>query len=169
VIRLNQHAKTASLVSQYGSSEGFESEYMGDTQPLADGGTFVGWGSERYLSEYDSSGKLRYEGIMPEPDRSYRAQLEPWEGMPDTKPAAAARRDGSATKVYASWNGATMLASWRVLGASSPGGSMRVLATAPRSGFETSISVPAGYASFEVVALDAKGHRLSTSSAFSAS
>ncbi len=156
VIRLNQDDHTASLVSQYGQREAFESEYMGDTQPLAGGGAFVGWGSERYFSEYDSSGKLRFEGILPEPDRSYRAQLEPWEGMPETKPAGAARRDGSAIEVYASWNGATKLASWRVLGASVAGGAMHQIATVPKSGFETSVSAPSGYASFEVQALDAE-------------
>ncbi|HXB14303.1 MAG TPA: MFS transporter [Solirubrobacteraceae bacterium] len=167
-IRLQERAKTASLVSQYGEREGFESEYMGDTQPLAGGGAFVGWGSERYFSEYDSSGKVQFEGILPEPDRSYRAQLEPWEGVPETKPAAAARREGSATKVYASWNGATKLVSWRVLGATAAGTPMKQIASAPRSGFETAISVPASYASFEVQALDAAGHVLATSSAFAA-
>jgi EmrB/QacA subfamily drug resistance transporter len=169
VIRLNQAAKGASLVSQYGEHEAFESEYMGDTQPLAGGGAFVGWGSEPYFSEYDRSGKLLYEGVLPEPDRSYRSQLEPWDGMPDTKPAGAARREGAATKVFASWNGATKLASWRVLGASASGGKMRRIATAPRSGFETSISVPSGYSSFELQALDAAGQELATSVAFAAS
>jgi hypothetical protein len=89
--------------------------------------------------------------------------------MPDTKPAAAARREGATTKVYASWNGATKLASWRVLGASAAGGPMRPVANAPRSGFETSIPVPSGDTRFEVLALDAGGHALATSSAFSAS
>jgi hypothetical protein len=169
VIKLDESFRTASLVSQYGEHEGFESEYMGDTQPLTGGGAFVGWGSERYFSEYDSKGNMVFEGVLPEPDRSYRAQLEPWEGTPETKPAAAARREGSAIKVFASWNGATKLASWRVLGAGTAGGAMHQIATAPRAGFETSISVPAGYVSFQVVALDANGHALATSSAVSAS
>jgi hypothetical protein len=168
VLHLDQSTRTASLVSQYGEREGFESEYMGDTQPLTGGGAFVGWGSEPYFSEYARSGKLLDEGILPEPDRTYRAQLEPWDGMPETKPAGAARREGSATKVYASWNGATKLASWRVLGASTAGGAMRPLATAQRAGFETAIGVPAGYTSYEVQALDAGGHPLATSTAFAA-
>ncbi len=168
IIKLDQGARTASLVSQYGEREAFESEYMGDTQPLSDGGAFIGWGSEPYFSEYDRSGKLVFEGVLPEPDRSYRAQLEPWEGVPETKPAAAARRSGSTTKVYASWNGATKLVSWRVFGASAAGGAMRQIAAMPKSGFETSVAVPSGYASFEVQALDAKGHALATSSAFAA-
>jgi EmrB/QacA subfamily drug resistance transporter len=166
VLRLDTSTHTASLVAQYGEHEGFESEYMGNTQPLTGGNTFVGWGSERYFSEYDPSGKLIYEGILPEPDLTYRAQVEPWTGMPLTKPSGAARRNGSAATVYASWNGATQLASWRVLGATAGGGAMREIAQAPRSGFESAIHVPAGYASFELQALDAGGHTLATSEAF---
>jgi len=55
-------------------SEGFESEFMGDTQPLAGGTTFVGWGSERYFSEYDRSGKLLFEGIRARTRPHLRAQ-----------------------------------------------------------------------------------------------
>ncbi len=45
---------------------------------------------------------------------------------------------------------------------------MRQIAAMPKSGFETAIAVPSGYASFEVQALDATGHALATSSAFTA-
>ena len=166
VLRLDRSTRTASLAAQYGEHEGFESEYMGDTQPLTGGAAFVGWGSERYFSEYDPTGKLIYEGILPEPDLTYRAQIEPWTGMPLTKPTGAARRNGSAATVYASWNGATQLASWRVLGSAAPGGAMHEIAKAPRSGFETAIQVPAGYASFELQALNAGGQTLATSDAF---
>ena len=145
VIRLTRRNRTASLVSQYGEREGFETEYMGDTQPLSGGGAFVGWGSEPYFSEYDSSGKLRFEGTLPEPDRSYRAQLEPWEGMPETKPAARGadakdrrrRSSRAGTERPSSPPGACSARA-------PPAGRCAVLATAPRSGFETSISVPSG-------------------------
>ena len=166
VLRLDQSTHRASLAAQYGQREGFESEYMGNTQPLPGGNAFVGWGSERYFSEYDPSGKLIYEGILPEPDRTYRAQIEQWTGMPATKPSGAARRNGSATTVYASWNGATQLASWRVLGAATGGAPMHEIAKASRSGFEAAIQVPAGYASFELQALDAGGQVLATSDVF---
>lgn len=168
VLRLDRRSHSALLAAQYGEREGFESEYMGSMQPLADGNAFVGWGAERYFSEYDRSGRLLFEGILPEPNNTYRARLEQWTGLPLTRPSGAARRDGAGTTVYASWNGATALASWRVLGAAAPGGSMQQLATAPRSGFETRIRVPSGYSSFEVQALDAGGHALAGSEAFPA-
>ena len=44
---------------------------------------------------------------------------------------------------------------------------MKVLVSSrPKSGFETSMAVPSGYASFEVQALDSGGHVLGTSAAF---
>jgi hypothetical protein len=63
--------------------------------------------------------------------------------------------------VYASWNGATEVSAWRVLGGSSRD-SMRSLGTARKQGFETQISVAsAPYVC--VQALSAKGRVLGTS------
>jgi EmrB/QacA subfamily drug resistance transporter len=167
VLRIDPAAHTAALAAQYTGEDSFESEYMGDTQPLSNQNVLVGWGSDRWFSEYSRSGKLLLEGEFPQPDQSYRATLNEWVGLPLTKPAGVARSAGGTTTVYASWNGATRLASWRVLagtGANQP----RVLATAPRSGFETAIRVPSGDQSFELQALDAGGHVLGTSPQFSA-
>jgi hypothetical protein len=63
--------------------------------------------------------------------------------------------------VYASWNGATDVASWRVLGGSNPK-SLAPVAVAPEEGFETSISiVPVAYVA--VQALAPSGRVLATS------
>jgi EmrB/QacA subfamily drug resistance transporter len=184
VLRLDQQTRVATLASQYTGGDEFESEYMGDTQPLANGNTFVGWGSEPYFSEYGPSGKLLFEAHFPGSDLSYRSMVEPWVGEPLTDPAGAARESGGRTTVYASWNGATELASWRVLaGASGAGsssgsgsssgassgasaGGMTAVASAARSGFETAISVPSGYQSYEVQALDAAGRVIGASRPF---
>jgi hypothetical protein len=167
VLRLDQRSRTATLVGQYGDRGGFESEYMGDARTLANGNVFVGWGSEPYFSEFSRTGKLLLEGELPGPDLSYRATLEGWVGMPLTPPAGAARRHGGRTIVYASWNGATQLASWRVLAATTGAGGMKPLASAAKSGFETAIALPAGaYASFEVQALDGRGSVIGTSRRF---
>ncbi len=167
VLNLDQATRTATLAASYGADQKIESAYMGDTQPLANGNVFVGWGNEPYFSEYTHSGKLLFEGELPGPDLSYRAAIEPWVGLPLTSPAGAAARAGASTTVYASWNGATEVTAWRVLGAASPGQKMKALvASHPKSGFETSIAVPSGEASFEVQALDSAGHVLGTSAAF---
>jgi hypothetical protein len=67
--------------------------------------------------------------------------------------------------VYASWNGATQVASWRVLAGSSASG-LRAVANTSRSGFETAIPVPQSYTTFKVEALDANGRVIGTSALF---
>jgi EmrB/QacA subfamily drug resistance transporter len=167
VLKLDEKTRTAKLAAQYGRDGGFESDYMGDTQPLSNGNVFVGWGSEPFFSEYDRSGKLLFEGELPGPDLTYRATLDQWSGTPLTKPAAAARQADGKTTVYASWNGATQLASWRVL-AGSGAGQLKPVATQAKEGFETAIALPQSYPSITVQALDANGRVLGTSRSFAA-
>jgi len=158
VLNVDEQARTASLASQYGQKEGFESEYMGRMQPLPNGNVFVGWGSSRYFSEYTRSGKVLLEAELPEPNLTYRATLEQWVGLPLSPPAGAARRADGKTTVYASWNGATQVVSWRVLAGTGAGANrLTPVAITARSGFETAIAVPQGYSSFEVQALTANG------------
>jgi hypothetical protein len=60
-----------------------------------------------------------------------------------------------------SWNGATNVASWRVLGGGNPS-AMQTMTTVNRSSFETSATVPQEpYA--QVQALDSSGRVLGTS------
>jgi EmrB/QacA subfamily drug resistance transporter len=167
VLKIDRQARTARLSAQYGRDGGFTSDYMGDTQPLANGNVFVGFGSEPYFAEYSHSGKLLLQGEFPEANLSYRATLQQWVGLPLTSPKGAARQAGGRTTVYASWNGATRLASWRVLAAAGAGGPLAAVKTAGKSGFETAIPVGQGYGSFELQALDAAGHVIGTSRQFS--
>jgi len=165
VLKLDQSAKTATLEHEFGRNYGLESEYMGDIQPQPGGNVFVGWGSEPYISEFSSTGKPLWDVELPGPDLTYRATLGSWVGEPLSPPAGAARRTGAGTTVYASWNGATKVASWRVLGDSGTG-TPTAVAHAARSGFQTAIPVAGSYARFEVQALDARGRVLGTSAQF---
>ncbi len=165
VLNLDQSTHTATLLSQFTGDDQFETEYMGDTQPLSGGNVFVGWGSEPYISEYSHSGKLLLEGEFPRPDLTYRATLEQWVGLPLSAPVGAIRQTAAKTTVYASWNGATQVVSWRVL-ASPSSERMIAVATQAKSGFETAIGVPPSYTSYEVQALDARGRVIGTSRPF---
>ena len=62
-----------------------------------------------------------------------------------------------------SWNGATEVRAWRVLGAASEGAEPVELATAPWDGLETSILVEQPGPWFVVEALDADGAVIGTS------
>jgi EmrB/QacA subfamily drug resistance transporter len=167
VLKLDQKTHTATLAAHYGDSFGLNSDYMGDTQPLGNGNVFVGWGSARYFTEFSHSGTPLLDGVLPGPDLSYRAMLEQWVGRPLYPPLGAARVSGAKTTVYASWNGATQVASWRVLAGPSAT-ALAVVANRAKSGFETAVPLLGDYKSFKVEALSA-GHRvLGTSRAFAA-
>jgi hypothetical protein len=58
--------------------------------------------------------------------------------------------------VYASWNGDTRTASWRVLAGSSPQ-QLATVAAGPRAGFETAITTPGPERYVAVAALDVSG------------
>ena len=166
VLELNQSTHVATLEAQYGDREGFKSEYMGDTQPLANSNTFVGWGSAPYFTEYSPAGKPLLEAEFPGRDLSYRTMVEPWVGLPLTAPAVAMRDGSGKTTVYASWNGATQVASWRVLAGAGAASRLTVVATAAKAGFETASGVPQSYESFEVQALNANGRVIGASRRF---
>ncbi len=164
-VKLNPAGDTATVVRQYSHGTTFESQYMGNVQRLPNGNVFVGWGQVPFMSEFSKSGKLLFDAAFPAPDMSYRAYVQPWVGLPLQAPKGAARSEAGKTTVYASWNGATRLAGWKVL-ASNGNGTMAVVAHGARSGFETPISVPSGYKRFEVQALDAAGKVIATSKSF---
>ncbi len=64
--------------------------------------------------------------------------------------------------MYASFNGSTETAYWRVLGGAARG-SLRPLVTTPSAGFETAIRIAAAPAHLAVTALDAARRPISTS------
>jgi hypothetical protein len=142
---------------------------QGNMQDLANGDEVVGWGAKPYVSEFAPSGALLFDAHMPLEMSSYRAFRFPWSGHPLSQPAVSAKvlPSGDTTAVYASWNGATGVSSWRVLAGPDPG-SLTAQATMPDTGFESSVSYPDSYEKnkveyLAVQALDAAGHLLATS------
>jgi hypothetical protein len=168
VLKVDQQTHTATLAGEYSHGSKFDSDYMGSLEPLANGNEMVGWGSSPFITEYSASGDMLLDARLPGSDISYRARVEPWVGQPLTPPAATARQQGGRTTVYASWNGATQVASWKVL-AQSGTGAGTVAATAAKSGFETAIAVGDAGKTFTVQALDAHGKVIGTSHEFGVS
>jgi Arylsulfotransferase (ASST) len=162
-IALDYRHRTARLVGRYVHSSPLLSGSQGDTQVLGDGNVFVGWGEEPIFSEFSSEGALVFDARIPAPADSYRAFRFPWSGHPAHAPAlSVAAGAGRARTVYASWNGATGVASWQVLSGPSPT-TLTPVASAARTGFETAISVAALGRCVAVRALDASGAVLGTS------
>jgi len=162
VVSVNPVAKTDTLVAQFAHPTALSSGSQGDIQQLANGDMFVGWGSEPYFSEFSSSGQLLFDGHMHGSYESYRTYRFPWVGTPRTAPAIAAVPANAAVTVYASWNGATEVTSWRVLAGPSPKALIPV-ATAADGGFETAITTPARAPYVAVQALESSGAVIGTS------
>ena len=165
-LQLDMTKHTGSLVAQYTHGKNFDSAFLGSMEPLAGGNTLVGWGSLPYFSEFDHSGKLLLDAVWPTPNISYRVLLSTWVGSPSYPPSGAVRKSRGKTIVYASWNGATQVAGWRVLAGSSSAHLSVVVSRAARSGFETTIPVSGSHSWFEVEALDRAGTILGTSKPF---
>jgi hypothetical protein len=166
VVALDEHRRTASVVSQYVHPAPLHSGSQGSMQLLENGDAFVGWGSEPYFSEFAPGGRLIFDAHMHGSYQSYRAYRMPWTGAPAHPPAVAVRPAAGgppgALTVYASWNGDTRTAAWRVLGGTTPA-TLVPVAGAPRAGFETPIAVPPAESAIAVQALDAAGEVLGTS------
>lgn len=163
---VNLRQMTVRQVASHVHVPPLSTNFEGNFQQLPDRHDFLGWGQQAYFTEYDPHGNSIFDGRFVDsgpsrPDASYRAYRFVWNGTPVTLPAVAAVHRGNSTVVYASWNGATNVASWRVLGGSTIGALTQV-GGARRRGFETAITVPS-QSFVEVQALDAGGHVLSTS------
>ena len=162
-----QHA-TAQLQSSFVHHLPLVAPSQGNLQSLPDGHWFVGWGQEPYFSEFSPSGALVLDGHLPKTYQSFTVLKLPWSGRPAQPPAVAASMTKSGGLVVsASWNGATDVASWRVLGGGDPG-SLSPLARAPRGGFETAIQLSRAPRWVAAQALDAQGQPLATSPALRA-
>ncbi len=164
VLSLDLTHMTARLVSGFNHSTPLVAPSQGDFQPLPGGDWFVGWGQEPYFSELAPEGRLLFDAHLPATYQSYTVLKSPWSGDPTQPPRLAARaRTHGGLVAYASWNGATAVALWRLLGGSSPH-ALVPLADVPRAGFETSIATATAPRYIAVQALGAQGQVLATSS-----
>ena len=155
VLSVGEKSLRANLVRQYLHSPPVLSEALGSVQDLNGGNKFIGWGESSYFSEYDPTGKPIFDARLASGTESYRAFKRAWTGIPSEPPAISVAPGASAATVHASWNGATEVASWLVLGGRSRS-QLGPLGTAPRRGFETAITVPhpPDYLAVEAVALN---------------
>jgi hypothetical protein len=163
-MKLDEAAKTVSLVSELKLYD-LISGTQGSMQVLPNGNIFMGWGQQPFYSEFTKTGKLLLSVRLPDPDESYRAYRYAWTGNPGGRPSVKAVPGASKTRVFVSWNGATKVASYRVLAGPTTRKLAVVAKSAKRQGFETTATVKSAGPIVKVEALDAKGRVLGTSRA----
>ena len=163
-LRLDTRTMTATLKKRFTHSPPLLSSASGNSQLLPNHDVFVGWGSQGQFSEYIPAGRQIFTGSFPLGVYSYRAYRYPWVGRPLTRPLLAlSRTSHGAVKLYASWNGATQVAAWRLLGGSRRRQLRQLGATASRTGFETVVRRHTSARFFAAQALDSRGRPLATS------
>jgi hypothetical protein len=141
VIELDEEKMSATLLHEYTSPHKLLTISQGNMQLLPNDNVFIGWGSAPFISEFTYEGKLLFIAHFPPDVESYRAFRFPWKGHPTDAPAVVAE-SGPEEKVtlYATWNGATEVATWEVLVGPRPG-QLESVDSFPRDGFETAMLV----------------------------
>ena len=163
-LRVDARRRTAHLLEAFRHPAGASSTSQGNAAELADGNVFVGWGISPWFSEYTADGRLVFAAHFKDAwSQSYRAFKGDWHATPKSRPALMARPGAAGTVVaFASWNGATEVRSWRLLGGSAAN-SLTEIGTAPWADFETELVFPGTPPYVKVQALDAAGNLLGES------
>ena len=128
---------------------------LGNMQLLPGGRVLIGWATQASFTEFGADGKAFLDGYLEDEGvLSYRAFRFPWSARPKEPPALVTERQGAGLLLFASWNGATGVDGWRVLGGQSST-SLSATGTARRAGFETVVEMPHRP---KWVAVEALGH-----------
>ena len=156
---------SVTLVRQYTNpSKTLLAESQGNMLSLPGGNWLLGYGRLPNFTEFSAAGHVLFDATLGRNVQNFRTYLAPWRATPTSTPSLAVTGGAGALSVAASWNGATEVASWQVLAGSSPS-SLSVAASAPRSGFQTSIAVKSSAAYVAVQALNSAGAVIGTSAA----
>ena len=161
-------SRKASLVNRYAHEpDPIVALTQGSARILDGGNSFVGWGQVPQMTEFAPNGEVVWDakfgvGGFPLPQHSYRAFKAPWQGFPKDRPAIASEADGDGAKLYASWNGATKVRSWKVF-TGETAGSLTQVGSSPWKNLETMISIPTVDTNVRVVAYDKDGKKLGQS------
>jgi hypothetical protein len=165
VLRLDESARTATLVRSFHHPRRLLSPYEGNAQFLPNSHVFVGWGSNPDYTEFDERGRVVLDASFGRPGGapgseadSYRAYHFDWTGRPADRPRTVVRRG----RVFVSWNGATEVDRWELLAGPSPDQLTRVRVAA-KKGFETAIPLAGANGYLALRALSNSGAVLGTS------
>jgi hypothetical protein len=144
------------------------SSSQGNLQMLPNRNVFTGWGNNPFVSEHDEAGNLLFWGAFAKDTvMNYRAMKFEWDGMPTDSPAlwsySRTAEPISPTSFYVSWNGATLVKTWRFYGAMNMTGPWTLLDEVAKTGFETEYTNASFYLWSKVEGIDSEGNVLGKS------
>jgi hypothetical protein len=137
-------------------------ESQGNAQALPGGNWLLGYGRLPNFTEFDAAGHVLFDATLGKQVQNFKTFLAPWSGQPSSPPAVKASAAGGRLTAAVSWNGATQVASWRMLAGASAG-ALAPVATAPKAGFQTTLTAAAAGPYVALQALDGSGMVIGTS------
>ncbi|KAK4626733.1 hypothetical protein CLAFUW4_04079 [Fulvia fulva] len=166
IVKLDRRTMKASLLSEIPRPDGRLTRMRGNHQVLANQNSFVCWSENSYISEHSANGDVLMEAqFASHRFVTYRAYKFNFTSVPSEPPVIKAYAYGtsratgaSTTVVYASWNGATEVVSWRFKTADGT-----VIGEKTKSGFETTFQAGGYHADVFAEALAANGSIIGTS------
>jgi hypothetical protein len=155
--------REAKLVKRFNHPDGVSSISQCGMHPQPNGNFVVGWGSVKRFTEFTPDGEVAFDATFNTAGRpSYRAYKSQWVGRPNDRPSISSEADGPGATVWASWNGSTSVASWKVF-TGETAGSLTEVGSSPWQDLETEIPVPSVQSKVQVVAYDKDGKKLAES------
>lgn len=161
--QLDGKTRRARLLSSIVHEPAILAVSQGNARPTENGNIFVGWGNRENFSEYTPEGQQVYDAQVPgNAYQSYRVLKGEWVGKPSGRPKVVADTLRGRTLIWVSWNGATEVARWQVLGGNAAR-TLRRLGSGRYEGFETRLDVAATPRVLRVQAVDREGKVLASS------
>jgi hypothetical protein len=161
-LRLDLTHHRASVIRDDEHAGPLLANYEGNVQVLPNGDDFVGWGQQPFFSEFNSRAQEIFDGRFVGHTDSYRAYRFGWWGQPAAPPATRLRVVHGRRTLYVSWNGATDVSKWRVVGGPTPT-STNWITTYRKRTFETAVRLPHAYHYVVAQALGSHGQVLASS------
>jgi len=160
--RLDEVKKTATRVWQYRHTPEIYAPWLSNAQRLPNGNTLISWGQPApNATEVSPGGTPVFElGYATQAQASYRVFRFPWQGWPTWGPVLVLDGSGGRSILHFSWNGATEIASYRIL-AGNTRLPQKVIGEATKRSFETTFdiaSASSAYCYFRVLPIDRSGH-----------
>jgi hypothetical protein len=164
LLSLLPKTRSVSLVSQFvNPTRTLLAASQGSMSELEGGNWLLGYGRLPDFTEFAPDGRVLFDATLGAGVQDFSVSLSRWQGRPRTQPSVLAKRLArDRVEVHVSWNGATEVASWRVLCGPAPR-RLSAVATMRRSGFETAIAARASAPYCAVKALDRSGEVIGVS------
>ncbi|KAH8660384.1 ASST-domain-containing protein [Xylariales sp. PMI_506] len=168
IVQINTDNMTVTLQRQYFHPLSIQAGPEGNLQITDSGTVLIGWGTAPTITEHEiltaaCIWDIQY-GIFELAPDNYRAFKSDWVGYPLWPPGIASTTTNASSTVWVSWNGATEVTDWVLLGADdakSPyWNSSQIVTQVPKSGFETGITVNSTVLYARVAGLDVNGTML---------